>query len=158
MRKIKKQERILLDAGFRRAYQPPEKFGAAAPISRQASRLSNLKRGQVVKPKIGVRELPAGMSEARLLFVMDQERVGRPSTVVEIVVDLLRRNYVQRNGGHFTITGRGRAVEGYLSGAFPQLFALSFSRKFEEMLDQIATGKRDYVDVIAEVWALVEAA
>ena len=44
--RIKKTERILLDSGYRRVYQPVED---EAPVSKANSKLRHLKRGQTIQ-------------------------------------------------------------------------------------------------------------
>ena len=154
--KITKTERILLDPGYRRAYQPAE---TDPPTTKEKSRLRKLKRGQSVLPRqVRVRSKAPGLSEAQLLRALAAEGVGRPSTYAEIVGELLKRRYVRREGERLTLTPRGVAVQGYLSRAFPTLFDLKFSAHLERKLDALARGELGYQEVVREVWQLVEAA
>lgn len=152
--RIKKTERILISPGYRQAFQPVE---PDPPRTKENSRLRNLKRGQMVKARqVRVRQRPTGMTEVQLLRELSFAGVGRPSTYAEIVSDLLRRNYVRKDGRQLVITPRGREVQAYLSQAFPHLFDLGFSAEMEARLDAIAQGKDAYESLISEIWRLVE--
>ena len=154
--KIIKKERILLDPGYRKAYQPAE---TDPPVSKTTSKLRNLKRGQTVKARqVRVKQRPPGLSEAQLLRNLEAQGIGRPSTYAEIVGDLLQRKYIRKDGKQLVLTPRGLAVQEYLSQAFPQLFALSFSTSLERDLDALAQGKASYKAVVGKVWRLVEKA
>jgi DNA topoisomerase I len=152
--KIIKRERILLDAGYRKAYQPVEK----EPLTTKAnSKLRKLKRGQRVQARqVRVRSKAPGLSEAQLLRALATQGIGRPSTYAEIVSELLKRKYVRQNGKQLVLTPRGVAIQGYLSRAFPALFALKFSGDLERKLDALAEGKVSYQSVVQQVWDLVE--
>ena len=154
--KITKTERILLDPGYRQAYQPVEKD---PPTTKEKSRLRKLKGGQTVRARqVRVRSKAPGLSEAQLLHALAIQGIGRPSTYAEIVGELLKRRYVRREGKQLTLTRRGVAVQGYLSRAFPTLFDLKFSAQLERNLDALAKGEIGYQEVVQEVWRLVEAA
>ena len=152
--KFKKSERILLDPGYRLAYQPPE---AEAPVSKSVSRLRTLKSGEIVQTRqVRVRQRPTGLSEAQLLRALENAGIGRPSTYADIAADLVRRGYLRQDGQQLVITPLGREVQAYLSETFPQLFDLGFSADLEARLDALAQGKDSYQSLLSEVWQLVE--
>jgi DNA topoisomerase I len=154
--KIKKTERILIDPGYRRAYQPVED---ETPVSKTNSKLHHLKRGQTVQARqVRVKSRASGLSEIQLLRALAEEGIGRPSTYAKIVSDLLKRKYIRQEGKQLTITPRGLAVQSYLVSAFPELFALKFSGDLERRLDALAQGKASYQAVVKRVWNLVEKA
>ena len=152
--KIKKTERILLDPGYRAAYQPVDEV---APVTKSASKLRKLRRGQSVQAQqVRVRQRPTGMSEAQLLRALENAGIGRPSTYADIATDLLRRGYLRQDGQQLVITPLGREVQAYLSETFPQLFDLGFSVDLEARLDALAQGKDSYKSLLSQVWQLVE--
>ena len=154
--RIKKRERILIDPGYRLAYQPVED---EAPVSKANSKLRHLKRGQTVQARqVRVRQRPTGLTEIQLLHALAEEGIGRPSTYAEIVCDLLKRKYIRQEEKQLTISPRGLAVESYLVSTFPELFALKFSGDLERRLDALAQGKASYQAVVKRVWNLVEKA
>jgi|APSaa5957512622_1039677.scaffolds.fasta_scaffold233040_2 DNA topoisomerase I len=154
--KIKKTERILLDPGYRQAYQPME---TVPPVSKADSKLGKLKRGQTVQARqVRIRQRPTGLSEVQLLRALAVQGIGRPSTYAEIVGDLLKRKYIRQEGKQLVLTPRGLAVQDYLSQAFPQLFDLRFSGDLERDLDALAQGKASYRQIVGKVWHLVEKA
>ena len=152
--KITKTERILLDPGYRKAYQPVEQ---EAPTTKKDSKLRKLKRGQTVQARqVRVRSKAPGLSEAQLLRALAAQGIGRPSTYAEIVGELLKRKYVSQEGKQLMLTPRGVAVQGFLSRAFPVLFDLKFSGDLERKLDALGAGKIGYQTVVRQVWDLVE--
>ena len=154
--RIKKRERILIDPGYRRAYQPVED---EEPVLKTNSKLRHLKRGQTIQARqVRVKERASGLSEIQLLRALDKEGIGRPSTYAEIVSDLLKRKYIRQERRQLSITPRGLAVQSYLVSAFPELFALKFSGDLERRLDALAQGKASYQAVVKRVWNLVEKA
>jgi DNA topoisomerase-1 len=154
--KIKKSERILISPGYRMAYQP---LDSQPVMSKNESRLRKLRRGKTIQARqVRVRQQPKGLTEAQLLRALEGAGVGRPSTYAEIVADLLRRSYVRKAEQQIIITPRGRAVQVYLSRAFPRLFDLSFSADLEAQLDGLAKGRGTYEALVSEIWHLVERA
>ena len=152
--KIKKTERILLDPGYRQAYTPSEK---EPPVSKTASRLRQLKRGQRIQPQqVQIHSRAPGLSEAELLRALEEKGIGRPSTYASITAELLRRKYVWKEGGLLVLSPRGDAVQSYLSTAHPQLFDLAFSARLEKRLDMLSAGGLAYQTVVSEIWHLVE--
>ena len=152
--KIKKTERILLSPGYRQAYSPSEK---ESPVSKSASRLRQLKRGQRIQPRqVQIRSRAPGLSEAELLRALEEKGIGRPSTYASITAELLRRKYVRKEGGLLVLSSRGDAVQSYLRTAHPQLFDLAFSARLEKRLDMLSAGGLTYQAVVSEIWRLVE--
>ncbi len=154
--KIKKTERILLAPGYRQVYTPPEE---KPPISKAASRLRQLRRGQRIRPRqVRIYSRVPGLAEAELLRALKEKGIGRPSTYASITTELLRRKYVRKEGGLLVLSPRGDAVQSYLSSAYPRLFDLAFSARLENRLNMLAAGKLGYQAVVSEVWKLVEKA
>jgi len=145
----------LLDAGFRRAYQPVEE--AAAPVLAGQGRLAQLKKGEKVEPRwVSVRRQTSRkpvMTEAALIRAMQERGIGRPSTYAATVETLVERGYATRNErGELAVTERGRAVCAYLVEHFPDIFDYGFTARMETRLDDIAAGRATYEAVLTEFW------
>ena len=144
-------ERVLVAPGYRQAYKP---VGEEVPMQRhETSRLSALKKGQRVRARISTRlmTLERGMTEAELLRAMEARSVGRPSTYAGIVAELVRRKYIKANG-RLRSTGRGRQVWAYLAEHYSYLFSPAFTAHLEHGLDGIASGEKQYRDVLEALW------
>jgi len=149
--KLKVSERELLNPGYRRAYVPPADVGVELLRSGE-SRLSELKKGQRIRPK-KMRAHHKGMTEAGLIAEMQKRAIGRPATYALIIETLLQRSYVERAGdGSLNITLRGRAVLEFLVSRYPSLFSVEFTAKMEAMLDGIASKRVSYGQVVGQFY------
>jgi len=150
-------ERIVLDPGYRRAYQSPESMPV---VEQKDSRLSKLRRGQRVQPRrvlVQQHTPPKGLSEAELIRLLRARGIGRPSTYAAIVATLLRREYVQQdNDGHLLPTARGREACNFLTQHYPRLFDPDFTARLEAQLDAVAAGQASYQAVVRSVWDLLQ--
>ncbi len=146
-------ENVLIDPGYRQVYQAPE---APPIVTAKASRLTNIQRGQRIKPRrvqVQHKTPPAGIGETSLLALLRQHTIGRPATYAVIVDGLIRREYAHRDPAGLLIpTSRGRSVGDFLTHAYPCIFDVGFSALMEQSLDAIATGRANYTDVIKTLW------
>jgi DNA topoisomerase IA len=157
--KLKIAEREIIDPGFRRAYQPPEKPDAPPVVPVGSSRLARLKKGETVKPRwVSVRRqaVPTGMTEAALIGELQRRGIGRPSTYASAIATLIERGYATRDEqGRLSSTERGRAVCDFLTTRFGELFADEFTARMETRLDDLAAGRASYAAVLGEFWQLL---
>jgi DNA topoisomerase-1 len=138
-------ERTVLDPGYRRAYQKGRDETVQTP------RLSNYRKGQRVQAKTRV-ERKAGLNEADLIRLMQYSGVGRPSTYAATLEALKQHGYIEERDGQLLVTGRGRAALAFVQREYPGLFDVSFTAEMEQMLDDLAAGKRTYESVLEAVW------
>ncbi len=151
--RIRLEERILEDAGYRRAYRPETE---SPPVSPQESRLRGLKSGERFTPR-QVQVVKKGMDEAKLIRALEEKGVGRPSTYALTIARLLDHGYLHRRpGGGLEITDLGASVLRFLTEQYPRLFSYTFTKEMERNLDALAQGKKAYVDVIRAVWTLLQ--
>jgi len=157
--RLKAQEIQTLEAGFRQLYTP---VGAPPlPPPQTPSRLATLKRGQTVAPR-QVRVIrhrpppPPAMREADLIRALRTHRIGRPATYAAILATLLDREYAVRvEGGKLRTTSRGQAVCDFLVAHFPALTDYGFTAEMEAHLDDLAQGRRGYVETVQALWQLL---
>lgn len=95
---------------------------------------------------------PARYTEASLVKKLEEEGVGRPSTYASIIGTIQDRNYVFKSGNQLVPTFTAYAVTELLEQNFEQLVDIQFTAKMEDQLDDIADGKRDYVDHLREFY------
>ncbi|MEW5923232.1 MAG: type I DNA topoisomerase [Candidatus Zixiibacteriota bacterium] len=95
---------------------------------------------------------PARYTQASLVKMLEAEGIGRPSTYATIVSTLLDRKYVENKERRLYATDLGQTVNKILVESFPQIFSVQFTAHMEDDLDQIETGKVDWVDVIKEFY------
>ena len=93
-------------------------------------------------------EPPPRFSEASLIKELEKNGVGRPSTYASIVKVIQDREYVNKNGSQLKPTPIGVDTSGYLSKSLAELFAVGFTAKMEQSLDEIEQGNQKFVAVI----------
>ncbi len=91
---------------------------------------------------------PARYSEAGLVRALEENGIGRPSTYAPIITTIQQRGYVRREKRRLFPTEIGEIVNDLIVDHFPEIVDLGFTAKMEEELDDIADGRREWVDVI----------
>ncbi|MFN0071336.1 MAG: type I DNA topoisomerase [Chloroflexota bacterium] len=100
---------------------------------------------------------PARYSEATLVKAMEEKGIGRPSTYAPTLSTIQDRRYVERADRRFKPTELGLVVNDLLVENFAEFVDLDFTANFEEKLDDIARGEREWVPVIREFYEPLEA-
>ena len=95
---------------------------------------------------------PNRYSEASLIKKMEEEGIGRPSTYATIVKGLRTKKYAY--GAKSIIpSDLGRVLTSYLKRVFEDFFIeTKFTARMEHDLDEIATGSKDYKEVLDLFW------
>ncbi|MFM8330128.1 MAG: type I DNA topoisomerase [Candidatus Methylumidiphilus sp.] len=99
-------------------------------------------------------EPPRRHTQAGLVRALERQGIGRPSTYAAIMEGLVRRGYVEIKGKAMHPTAVGKAVVDALKPAFSFL-AYEFTANMEDQLDDIAQGKRKYLQLVAEAYELL---
>jgi len=95
---------------------------------------------------------PARFTQASLVKMMEAEGIGRPSTYATIISTLLDRKYAELKERSLWPTDLGKTVSKILSEYFPAIFSVRFTADMENDLDQIETGKSDWVEVVRQFY------
>ena len=88
---------------------------------------------------------PARFTEASLVKTLEENGIGRPSTFASILGTIVRRTYVDRNGGKLSPTFLGLAVTQLLENHFTNLVNKEFTAKMEDGLDEVSRGELESV-------------
>lgn len=90
---------------------------------------------------------PTRYNEAKLVKMMEDVGIGRPSTYAPTISTLLERNYVKSEKGILYPTEQGILTIDRLSSFFPEFMDTSFTAKMEKDLDDIhiEDGSRERV-------------
>jgi len=91
---------------------------------------------------------PARFSEASLVKTLEELGIGRPSTYAAIISTLLDREYARQEEKRFVPTELGFTVSDQLSEHFQGLMDVTFTAQMEDMLDDVATGKKNWADLL----------
>ncbi|ACB00523.1 MULTISPECIES: type I DNA topoisomerase [Cyanophyceae] len=88
---------------------------------------------------------PARYTEASLVKALESKGIGRPSTYATIIGTIVDRGYVQIRDKALTPTFTAFAVTALLEEHFPNLVDTDFTSQMEQTLDEIATGKAQWL-------------
>ncbi len=80
---------------------------------------------------------PVRYSEAKLVKLMEELGIGRPSTYASTIGILLKRQYVISEGGYLVPTREGKITSDYLDTFFLRIINTTFTAEMEEGLDRV---------------------
>jgi len=126
---LRKQERPLppLDVGETSAQSPDEdgfQVRSVEPL------------GHETKP-------PSRYTEASLVETLEEEGIGRPSTYASIIGTIQQRGYVRKKGNSLIPTFTAFATNNLMEAQFEPLVDVHFTAEMEEVLDDIARGRKE---------------
>jgi DNA topoisomerase-1 len=92
---------------------------------------------------------PARYSDAGLVKEMEKHGIGRPSTYAPTISTIITRNYVNRDENKRLFpTDIAFVVINLLKNHFPKIVDFKFTANLEKDLDEISSGKKDWVPVV----------
>ena len=92
---------------------------------------------------------PARYTEASLVKKLESEGIGRPSTYAPTISTIQVREYVVKTEDKkLAPTPTGEIVNSFLTDHFSNIIDLGFTARIEEQFDDIAEGKKAWVDVM----------
>ena len=102
----------------------------------------------IEKPKVSL------FTQGDVVKLMKERGIGRPSTYAKIIQTLLQRNYIieSKRTKKLIPTDLGVKVYTYLSQNYFQLISEERTAMLEKIMDEIEEGKRNYVDVLDELY------
>ncbi len=108
--------------------------------------LPEIKEGAIyglakVDPEQKFTKAPARFTEAKVVKLMEEEGIGRPSTYASTIKTLLERGYVTSQGGVLTPTETGIRTTHVLKKYFPEIVSTKYTADMETKLDEIEEGK-----------------
>ncbi|HZU86674.1 MAG TPA: type I DNA topoisomerase, partial [Anaerolineaceae bacterium] len=95
---------------------------------------------------------PPRFTEASLVQQLEEYGIGRPSTYAPILTTIQARGYVIRDTKRLVPTEVGLQVNDLLVEYFSEIVSPTFTASMEENLDEIANGKREWVQVMDEFY------
>ena len=147
-----KGQRIIF-AGFMKAYTEGSDNPEAALDSTEKI-LPNIKVGTVLElenlsSEQNFTKPPSRYTEASLVKKLESEGIGRPSTYAPTISTIQAREYViKTEDKKLAPTQTGEIVNSFLTDHFSNIIDLGFTAKIEEQFDDIAEGKKAWVDVM----------
>jgi DNA topoisomerase-1 len=115
--------------------------------------LPPLKEGEVynvgkVDPEQKFTKAPARFTEAKVVKLMEEKGIGRPSTYASTIKTLLTRAYITSKGGVLTPTESGIRTTFVLNKYFPELVSTEYTANMEKKLDEIEEGDETQLDAM----------
>ncbi len=95
---------------------------------------------------------PPRYSEASLVKRLEELGIGRPSTYASIISVIANRGYADIINKRFFPTDRGKLISAFLEKLFTKYVDYNFTAKLEDQLDDITSGKEDWIKVLKEFW------
>ncbi|MGJ0344131.1 type I DNA topoisomerase [Aliarcobacter cryaerophilus] len=147
-----KGQRIIF-AGFMKAYTEGSDNPEAALDSAEKI-LPNIKVGTILElSELSSEQLftkpPSRYTEASLVKKLESEGIGRPSTYAPTISTIQAREYVVKTEDKkLAPTPTGEIVNSFLTDHFSNIIDLGFTARIEEQFDDIAEGKKAWVDVM----------
>ncbi|MBR5201889.1 MAG: type I DNA topoisomerase [Clostridia bacterium] len=100
---------------------------------------------------------PARYTEASLIKTLEETGVGRPSTYASILSTITQREYVVREQKQIKPTELGEATTNLLKEKFPKIVNVKFTAGMESQLDDVESGKTDYIQMLHDFYGDFEA-
>lgn len=97
-------------------------------------------------------EPPPRYTEAGLVKELEKRGIGRPSTYASIIKTISDRKYVEKEGRALKPTDTGDVVSSFLEENFMNYISDTFTAEMETELDDIATGKREYLKTLKDFY------
>jgi DNA topoisomerase I len=95
---------------------------------------------------------PSRFNDGSIVKKCESLQIGRPSTYQQCIETLINRKYAERQKKAFHATKLGMDVVDFLKSAHFCFVDLAFTANMEQLLDEIASGKKQRVDVLKEFW------
>ena len=124
-----------------------EESGALPPL-REGDRLAlrDLKGNQhFTQP-------PPRYTEATLIRTMEENGIGRPSTYAPTIGTIMTREYIEREGKALKPTALGEVTTRLMADNFEQIVDTEFTANMEKQLDEIESGKSDWVATLGNFY------
>lgn len=119
--------------------------------------LPKLTEGEVLK-KESIEKLqhftkaPARYNEGKMVKMMQENGIGRPSTYAPTITNLLDHDYIENVKGSLVPTEQGDLTVDKLTEYFPKYMDVSYTAKMETDLDEIAEGEIDEQKLLSSFW------
>ena len=135
--------------GFSRVYtEGNDDLEEEAECQLPALREKDVTRVQEVESLQHFTEPPPRYTEASLIKALEEHGIGRPSTYAATISTILDRGYVKVTERRLYPEPVGEVVTDLLVSHFGEFVDLEFTARMEDDLDDVASGKREWVPVV----------
>ena len=91
---------------------------------------------------------PSRYSEAKIVKLMEEVGIGRPSTYASTISTLKKRKYVEEEKGILIITDQGKKTAHVLDKYFPNIVDAKYTAEMETKLDTISEGNNSSISIL----------
>ncbi|MFA5421850.1 MAG: type I DNA topoisomerase [Bacilli bacterium] len=144
-------KKVLFD-GHRRLYDDGEPEMVCTPPMQEGTIFSIIKKAKIQKYTTP----PARYSEAKVVQLMEEAGIGRPSTYASTIRLLLTRKYIEAAKEGLVATEQGMKTATVVAKYFPEFADVSYTAKMESDLDQIQFGKTKHLEMLTNFYAPFE--
>ena len=95
---------------------------------------------------------PARFTEASLIKELEDREIGRPSTYASIIGTIQNRGYVYKKGTALVPAWIAFSVVRLMEQHFSRLVDYGFTAELEDVLDEVAGGRENRVEVLQSFW------
>ncbi len=116
----------------------------------------SFKKGDVVqvgdfRSKKFKTQAPPNWSDGSIIKMLEKLRIGTKSSRPEILLKLIERKYVIRSGTTYQGTNLGHSIISLFENIWPDLVTPHFTRMVETKMDEVATQKASYQNMLEEI-------
>ena len=97
-------------------------------------------------------QAPAHYSEAKIVKLMEEVGIGRPSTYASTIETIRKRKYVDDQSGILTVTQQGALTSTVLNKYFPDIVNTKYTAQMEKKLDNIEDGSQSRSKILNEFY------
>ena len=97
-------------------------------------------------------QAPAHYSEAKIVRLMEEVGIGRPSTYASTIDTIKKRKYVEDQSGILTVTQQGALTSTVLNKYFPEIIDTKYTALMEKKLDNIEEGNQSRSKILEEFY------
>ena len=95
---------------------------------------------------------PSRYSEAKIVKLMEEVGIGRPSTYASTISTLKKRKYVVEEKGILTVTDQGKKTAHVLEKYFPDIVDAKYTADMELKLDTISEGDESSLQILRDFY------
>ncbi|WP_176585615.1 type I DNA topoisomerase [Priestia megaterium] len=127
--------------------------GSDDQVDEKDKMLPDLKEGdeifkKEIEPKQHFTQPPPRYTEARLVKILEELGIGRPSTYAPTLDIIQKRGYVTLDNKRFVPTELGEIVHEVMEEFFPDIIDVEFTVRLEKGLDHIEDGEMTWLKLI----------
>lgn len=137
--------------GYLRVYKDYEEIGDVV-LPNLKDYKSNIILSENIEKEQHFTKPPARYTEAKLIKEMEELGIGRPSTYAKIIDTIKERGYVNIQDKKFIPTEIGIEITDKLQEFFSHLINVKYTASMETNLDEIAEGKKSWVQTLKEFY------